>query len=61
LTLREIRPEYVIPVGVWQIREGIRKALDGEAYQFDNFKKACVLIYPYLKVNGLEIVKCPRI
>jgi DNA repair protein NreA len=40
LVLREIRPEYVIPVGVWQIREGIRKALDGEADQFDNFEKA---------------------
>lgn len=27
LILREIRPEYAIPVGVWQIREGIRAAM----------------------------------
>ena len=27
LILREIRPEYIIPLGVWQIREGIRNAL----------------------------------
>ena len=27
LVLREIRPEYAIPVGVWQIREGIREAM----------------------------------
>lgn len=27
LVLREIRPEYAVPVGVWQIREGIRKAM----------------------------------
>ncbi|EIJ65943.1 hypothetical protein BD31_I0166 [Candidatus Nitrosopumilus salaria BD31] len=28
VVLREIRPEYVIPVGVWQIREGIREAMN---------------------------------
>lgn len=27
LILREIRPEYAVPVGVWQIREGIRAAM----------------------------------
>jgi hypothetical protein len=27
LVLREIRPEYLVPLGVWQIREGIRDAL----------------------------------
>ena len=27
LIFREIQPEYVLPVGVWQIREGIRMAL----------------------------------
>ena len=25
--LREIRPEYAIPVGVWQVREGVREAM----------------------------------
>jgi hypothetical protein len=28
VVLREIRPEYAIPVGVWQIREGIREAMN---------------------------------
>ncbi|NIP61873.1 MAG: hypothetical protein GWN01_02080 [Nitrosopumilaceae archaeon] len=27
LILREIRPEYAVPVGVWQVREGLRSAL----------------------------------
>lgn len=27
LVLREIRPEYAVPVGVWQVREGIRAAM----------------------------------
>ncbi len=27
LVLREIRPEYSIPVGVWQVRQGVREAM----------------------------------
>jgi len=27
IVLREIRPEYAVPVGVWQVREGVRMAL----------------------------------
>ncbi len=27
LVLREIRPEYAVPVGVWQVREGVRLAM----------------------------------
>lgn len=27
LVLREIRPEYAVPVGVWQVRQGIRQAM----------------------------------
>ncbi len=40
LILEEIRPEYVMPLGVWQVREGIRRAFDGLSGQFDNFKNA---------------------
>src|SRR5919112_3895649 len=40
LTLREIHPQYAIPVGVWQIREGIREALRGFGTRFDNFANA---------------------
>jgi len=40
LMLREIRPEYVMPLGVWQVRERIRKAFDGLSCQFDNFQNA---------------------
>lgn len=29
LVLREIRPEYSVPVGVWQVREGVRAAMRG--------------------------------
>ena len=29
LVLREIRPEYSVPVGVWQVREAVREAMRG--------------------------------
>ena len=35
LILREIRPEYAIPVGVWQVREGIREAMKQNPKIFD--------------------------
>lgn len=40
LVLREIRPEYAIPVGVWQIREGVREAMKQKPVQSDSFEKA---------------------
>ena len=41
LIFREIRPEYIIPLGVWQIREGIRAALkSNKAEYFSDFKTA---------------------
>jgi len=32
LVLREIRPEYAIPVGVWQVREGVRSAMNQQPF-----------------------------
>jgi DNA repair protein NreA len=40
LVLREIHSDYVMPVGVWQIREGIRVALKNEKRQFESFENA---------------------
>ena len=40
LILREIHPEYIMPVGVWQVREGIRRSLDGMAKQVESFDEA---------------------
>ena len=61
LILREIRPEYVMPLGVWQIREGIRKALDGEAKQFDNFEKALSFACINLSVSKNEWIRNSKI
>ena len=37
MVLREIRPEYAVPVGVWQVREGVRAALKQKPVQVTNF------------------------
>jgi hypothetical protein len=57
LVLREIHPEYVIPVGVWQIREGVRMALDGSEKKFDSFQKAMSFACVNLSVPENEWVR----
>lgn len=40
LVLREIRPEYAVPVGVWQIREAIRAAMSKKPTIIDTLEQA---------------------
>jgi len=40
---REIRPEYAIPVGVWQVRESIREAMNQNPVIAANFDDAIFL------------------
>ena len=40
LVLREIRPGYVLPVGVWNVRESVRAALRTRPTAFDGFQDA---------------------
>ena len=40
VVLREIRPEYAIPVGAWQIREGVREAMRRPPTVTDSFDDA---------------------
>ena len=46
----------ICPVGLWQIREGIRKALDGEANQFDNFQNALSFACVNVSVSKSECI-----
>jgi hypothetical protein len=54
MILREIHPEYVIPVGVWQIREGIRGALKEKAKLFDEFQDALSFACSTLSISKKE-------
>ncbi|MCJ7457209.1 Nre family DNA repair protein [Candidatus Bathyarchaeota archaeon] len=40
LVLREIHPGYILPVGVWNVRESVRAALSKNPAQFGNFNSA---------------------
>ncbi|MFQ6135131.1 MAG: Nre family DNA repair protein [Nitrososphaerales archaeon] len=40
LVLREIHPGYILPVGVWNVRESVRTALRSRPVRFDTFDAA---------------------
>jgi len=40
LVLREIRPGYILPVGVWNVRESVRAAFSTKPFSFDTFQEA---------------------
>jgi len=54
LVLREIRPEYAIPVGVWQIREAIRVAMQKNPYIAQNFDDAVSFASQRMSVSKTE-------
>ncbi len=56
LVLREIRPEYVMPLGVWQIREGVRQALKKAPTTFENLDDAISFAVSHLSVSKAEIM-----
>jgi len=54
IILREIKPEYAIPVGVWQVREGIREAMKKKPCIADNFDHALALASKRMSVSKSE-------
>ena len=64
LVLREIRPEYLVPLGVWQIREGIRDALRSKQVAhtttpptFSDFRKALLYASKEMTVPLVEWIR----
>ncbi|MEM2906856.1 MAG: Nre family DNA repair protein [Candidatus Odinarchaeota archaeon] len=51
IILREIRPEYTIPVGVWQIRENVRYALKNPPSVYSDFETALKAACEGLKIS----------
>ena len=54
MVLREIRPEYAVPVGVWQVREGVRMALKQKPILCSNFNEGLDLACKTLSVDKKE-------
>lgn len=54
MVLREIRPEYAIPVGVWQVREGIREAMKNKPEISDSFDNSLHLASIHTSISKTE-------
>lgn len=52
--LREIRPEYAIPVGVWQVREGIRLAMKKKGIVAESFENALDIASKKMSISKNE-------
>ena len=44
IVLREARPGYIMPIGVWQVRENVRNAMRQKPYQFKNLAESLQFI-----------------
>ena len=61
LIFREIRPEYAIPVGVWQVREGVREAMKNSPQNATNFNQALKIASAKTSVSKNEWIKNGKI
>ncbi|HJJ21627.1 MAG: hypothetical protein O2834_03805 [Crenarchaeota archaeon] len=57
LIFREIRPEYAIPVGVWQVREGIREAMKQDPQIITDFNSALNIASAKTSVSKNEWIR----
>lgn len=51
IVFREVHPSYYAPLGVWQVREGTRKALKNLRYRSDDLEEIYDLIKNFLFVD----------
>lgn len=61
ISLRRIGPEYYAPVGVWQVREGMRKALRSEPLKFPDLADALIYIRKSLDLNLSTLLRMMRV
>ena len=54
LVLREIRPEYAVPVGVWQVREAIRAAMSKIPTMVDTIDQGIDLACKQMSISKNE-------
>ncbi len=54
MVLREIRPEYAVPVGVWQVREGIRMAMKQKPHLVSSFDEGLDVACRGLSIDKKE-------
>ncbi len=50
VVFREVRSGYIVPLGVWQIRENVRQAFRERPAEFSSLQDALALIKPSLRI-----------
>jgi DNA repair protein NreA len=50
IVLREARPGYIMPIGVWQVRENVRNAMKQKPYLFNSLAKSLQFISGRLEI-----------
>ena len=61
IVLREIHPNYVMPLGVWQIREGVREALKKPPQKFERFDSAMLFACSWMSLSKKEVIQKSRL
>ncbi len=61
LAIREVGPEYYAPVGVWQVREGMRMALSSEPVRFDELDEALEFLRSRVRFDLTPILRSSRL
>jgi hypothetical protein len=54
IVLREARPGYIMPIGVWQVRENVRNAMRQRPYQFKSLNDSLKFISARLEIPLLQ-------
>lgn len=54
IVFREIYEGYTVPVGVWEVRENVRHALEKKPEKFTNLSEALASIQPRLRISTAE-------
>jgi len=49
--LREAHPGYIMPIGVWNVRESVRSALKGECQKFDTLSEALLSVSETMDIS----------
>jgi hypothetical protein len=61
LVLREAGPSYLLPVGVWVVREAVRRAFRERPAVFSTAEEALSFAFSKLKVRAEEWFKVSRL
>ena len=54
MIFREIQPEYAVPVGVWQVREGVREAMKKTPQETNSLNEAISLATKRMSISKNE-------